>query len=58
VRNAGLDVEIEAEGEPSQLDAFVEALRHRPPEAARVDAVLCEACAPEGEREFRRRSSR
>ncbi len=55
VLNAGDGVHIEAEGDDAALDAFVRALRDRPPAAARIDdievrQVDASAAAAEGDR--------
>ena len=42
VRNEADMVQIEAQGEPAALEAFVDAIRHSPPPQARVDAVEVE----------------
>jgi acylphosphatase len=40
VRNVGSDIlEIEAEGEPQAVDAFIDDVRNNPPRMARVDDV-------------------
>ncbi len=53
VRNVGHDaVEIDVEGDPQVLDAFVEEVRARPPRHARVDEFTCTTLAPQGARGF------
>jgi acylphosphatase len=53
VRNVGRDrVEIEAEGEPAELDAFVENVLANPPPSARVDRVESSVAPATGERSF------
>jgi len=53
VRNFGRDrVEIEAEGEPAELDAFVDAVLANPPPSARVDRVELSVATAIGESGF------
>jgi acylphosphatase len=54
VRNVGSDiVEIEAEGEPHAVEAFIEDVRNKPPAHARIDDVRVTSIpATEDERGF------
>lgn len=52
VWNDGTGVVVEAEGEPSALDAFADALAAEAPPLARVDGVASEPLAPRGETAF------
>jgi hydrogenase maturation protein HypF len=53
VRNVGHDlVEIDVEGEPEALDAFLDEVRSSPPPRARVDEVSTSVHAPQGEEYF------
>ena len=53
VRNVGSDlVEIDVEGEPGVLDAFLGEVAARPPRAARVDDVSSTSLEPKGEEWF------
>jgi hydrogenase maturation protein HypF len=53
VRNRSGDVEIEVEGPPAQLDAFLDELRHRPPPLAEIEHIAVETRQPLGESVFR-----
>jgi len=49
VRNVGFDtVEIEAEGEPTTVHAFISDVLAHPPAAARIDDVRSTSVAPQG----------
>ena len=49
VRNVGIDqVEIDVEGEPAVLDAFIAEVRARPPRASRVDGFITTPLPPQG----------
>ena len=54
VRNlrAGRCVEIDAEGEPAAVDAFIDDVLAHPPSGARVDGVERSAAEPRGLRTF------
>jgi acylphosphatase len=53
VRNRGADrVEIEAEGDPATVAAFVEHVLAHPPPRARVERVHHTALTPAGETDF------
>jgi hydrogenase maturation protein HypF len=52
VRNNGGGVMIEVEGEPPQLDEFIQALRTRPPPLARIDRIEWRRQRPRGQRRF------
>jgi hydrogenase maturation protein HypF len=52
VLNDGQGVVIEAEGPPDRLDRFALALRESAPRLARVNALVSEALATRGERQF------
>jgi hydrogenase maturation protein HypF len=52
VRNNGGGVMIEVEGEAPQLDAFIQALRTRPPPLARIDRIEWRRQRPRGQRRF------
>jgi acylphosphatase len=59
VRNLGSDtVEIEAEGAPNTLDAFIADVLAHPPPAARIDDVQSIAVPAIGEEGFTVRHSR
>jgi hydrogenase maturation protein HypF len=53
VRNQTGTVLIEAEGEPTALDAFLAELASRPPPLAQIEHLSWEPRPPRGEREFR-----
>lgn len=54
VRNLGeAGVEIEAEGEPAALEAFLAALREEKPPLAEIERLSVQDLPPLGEREFR-----
>lgn len=59
VRNvrAGARVEIDVEGAPAAVDAFVAAVLAEPPPAARIADVERHAAAPRGASGFRREAS-
>jgi hydrogenase maturation protein HypF len=52
VLNDGKGVVVEVEGDPEQLDAFVEGLRSEAPPLARVDSVASDTVTPRGETGF------
>jgi hydrogenase maturation protein HypF len=53
VRNVDLDcVEVEAEGEPAVVEAFIEHVLNNPPPRARVERVQAVAAPPTGESGF------
>jgi hydrogenase maturation factor HypF (carbamoyltransferase family) len=53
VRNVGLDVvEIEAEGEPRVVDAFIGDVLDHPPPSARIKSVQSRSIPPLGEAGF------
>ncbi len=52
VGNDEAGVFIEAEGDPTALDAFVAALRLRPPVLASVERVVAAPAVPNGDRDF------
>ena len=53
VLNDGSGVVVEAEGAPAELDAFAAAIAAEAPPLARVDSVLAEAMASNGDAAFR-----
>ena len=53
VRNVGFDVlEVEAEGEPGVLNAFIEDILAHPPRGARIEDVRSTAISPRGDARF------
>jgi acylphosphatase len=53
VRNVGFDaLEIEAEGEPKVVNAFVEEILAHPPRGARIEDVQSTAVPPRGDQGF------
>jgi acylphosphatase len=53
VRNVGFDVlEVEAEGEPDVLNAFIENILAHPPRGARIEDVRSTAVLPRGDARF------
>jgi acylphosphatase len=53
VRNVGVDVlEVEAEGEPQVVNAFIEDILARPPRGASVEDVRSTAVLPRGDVRF------
>jgi hydrogenase maturation protein HypF len=58
VRNSAGDVQIEVEGGPAALDAFVRELRSEAPPLARIELVETETCVPAGWETFTIRESR
>lgn len=52
VRNAAGDVQIEVEGPPASLAAFVRALRAEAPPLARIERLAAEPCTPAGSDRF------
>ncbi|MEW6071720.1 MAG: carbamoyltransferase HypF, partial [Planctomycetota bacterium] len=58
VRNTGEGVELEIEGAPARIEAFLAVLREAAPPAARVGTMRRAEVAPRGERAFRILASR
>jgi hydrogenase maturation protein HypF len=58
VRNQSGSVLIEIEGDPPQLDRFLEEVSARPPRLAQVDDLSWEPRSPEGDQAFRVEESR
>ncbi|HKZ55766.1 MAG TPA: carbamoyltransferase HypF [Anaerolineales bacterium] len=52
VRNTSAGVEIEVDGPPENLQAFLTALRREAPPLARIDEMRIEACEPHGYQAF------
>jgi acylphosphatase len=53
VRNVGFDaLEIEAEGEPKVVNAFIEEILAHPPRGARIEDVRSTAVPPQGDEGF------
>jgi acylphosphatase len=53
VRNVGFDaLEIEAEGEPTVVNSFIEEILARPPRGARIEEVRSTAVPPGAHRFF------
>ncbi len=52
VRNSSRGVEIELEGAPAAVDAFLNALRSTPPPAALIESITFEEIPPAGRSEF------
>ena len=52
VLNNGQGVIVEAEGQPRELDRFMEALRHEAPALASVESLTAAPQQPRGDREF------
>ena len=53
MRNVGSDrVEIEAEGEAAEVEAFIDDVLAHPPPSARIDEVSVDALTPTGEAYF------
>jgi hydrogenase maturation protein HypF len=52
VCNTSTCVEIEVEGPPASLDAFIRQLRHEAPDLAQVDTVLAQEARPAGQEGF------
>ena len=52
VRNTSAGVDIEVNGSPEALEAFIQALREQPPPLARIDEFQVEVCTPDGYGEF------
>lgn len=48
VRNTSSGVEIQIDGSPQDIQAFLDALRHNPPPLARIDQIEIEDCPPNG----------
>ncbi|MGC9360132.1 MAG: carbamoyltransferase HypF, partial [Anaerolineae bacterium] len=53
IRNTSWGVEIQAEGENGELDAFCQAISAEAPPLAQVESVSCEPAAVEGHMQFR-----
>ncbi len=58
VLNSAGDVQIEIEGAPEELEAFVRALRSEAPPLARIEQLQAEPCVPSGLQTFTIRESR
>jgi acylphosphatase len=53
VRNVGFDaLEIEAEGEPTAVNSFIEEILAHPPRGARIEDVRSTAVPPRGDEGF------
>jgi acylphosphatase len=53
VRNVGFDrLEVEAEGEPNVVKAFIDTILAYPPGEARIEDVRSTAVSPEGDEDF------
>ncbi len=52
VRNTSGGVEIELNGSPTAIQAFIDTLQHNPPPLARIDELRVEPCSPNSYTQF------